>query len=392
MRTPVAVGSLIAVGILVAGCSTAAETDSVAAKPAELLIQTDAVIAGPANNVRDVEVISGKTMLIASHDERGQSASDGIWSLEKGGDPQSARQITKVARPGAIESRDGKTIFVSLPYSSTIKTLDPKTGVLSDFAGSGKRGFAGDGGAAVSASFNYPWGLAATSTTLYVGDTNNNRIRAIDLKTRIVTTVVGTGTAGFSGDGGSPLKAQLRAPGGLDVDKTGDLYFADVLNQRIRFVDFDKKAAAVITTVAGNGKVGFSGDGGAATDASLNYPWGVAVPASKDAEFIISDTRNNRIRAVAGQNTISTIAGNGKAGYSGDGGPAVDATLSGPFGISYEKDTTNGGGSGIFIAEAGNHAVRELDTKLSQVANPANGLSARTVEDGGPPIGWPPVN
>ena len=230
--------------------------------------------------------------------------------------------------------------------------------------------------------------MAATKDTLYVADTNNQRVRSFDLKSKddTVETVVGTGKAGFSGDGASPLDAQIHAPGDLATTGSGDLYIADVLNQRIRFVDFDKKKDAIITTVAGNGSAGFSGDDGPPTSASLNYPWGITV--ADGSTFTIADTRNNRIRSV-NKGKITTIAGTGVNGYSGDGGPALDAKLSFPFGISYDRETDNRGDKEYLFADSGNHAVRELDDKLGDAALAPAAPAPAGENSVSPP--WPPA-
>jgi len=175
--------------------------------------------------------------------------------------------------------------------------------------------------AASSAPLNAPERVAFDSAgSLYIADTINNRIRKVSGGT--ITTVAGNGSAGFSGDGGPATSASLFWPTGVAVDSAGNLYIADSWNNRIR-----KVAGGTITTVAGNGNGWFSGDGGPATSASLGYPNDVAVDSSGD--LYIADYWNNRIRKVS-RGTITTVAGNGNQGFSGDGGSATSAWLYDP--------------------------------------------------------------
>ena len=193
------------------------------------------------------------------------------------------------------------------------------TGIITTVAGNGSAGYSGDGGPATSAQLDGPEGVAVDgSGNLYIADTCNNRIRKVSA-TGIITTVAGNGSAGYSGDGGPATSAQLSLPAGVAVDGSGNLYIADSGNNRIRKVS----ATGIITTVAGNGSPGYSGDGGPATSAQLNQPAGVAVDAS--GNLYIADSSNNRIRKVSATGIITTVAGNGFDGYSGDGGPATSA-------------------------------------------------------------------
>ncbi|MER7225902.1 hypothetical protein ABT370_22285, partial [Streptomyces rubradiris] len=188
---------------------------------------------------------------------------------------------------------------------------------ISTVAGTGVAGFKGDGEAAVSAQLHRPYGVAVDGTgTLYFSDYNNHRIRKITTDGKI-GTVAGNGTAGFSGDGGPATAAQLNCPRGVAVDSTGTLYIADGTNHRVRKVTPDGK----ISTVAGNGTAGFGGDGGPATAARLNLPLAVAVDSA--GVLYITEYHNHRVRKVTPDGKISTVAGNGTAGFGGDGGPAT---------------------------------------------------------------------
>ena len=222
-------------------------------------------------------------------------------------------------------------------------------GVLSVVAGSGSQGFSGDGGAATSARLNSPQGVAIGSDgTLYVADTANQRIRAV-LNGKI-STFAGNGTAGFAGDTGPALAAAFNGPTALAVDTIGALLVCDSLNHRVRRI-----ASGAITTIAGSGTQGFAGDGAAATAAELDTPSGVAV--SVDGRIYIADSHNDRIRVIAQDGTISTFAGSGTRGFSGDYGAATSATLALPRGLMV---TPNGS---LLFADSNNHRVRMIDTQ-----------------------------
>ena len=201
-------------------------------------------------------------------------------------------------------------------------------------AGNGTQGYGGDGDAATSAQLYRPSGVAVDSAgNLYIADSNNQVIRKVVAGTGTITTVAGNGTSGFSGDGSAATSAQLAHPFGIAVDSMGNLYIGDTDNQRIRMV---AAGTGTITTVAGNGGVGYSGDGGAATSAQLYSPYGVAVDSAGDV--YIADVLNSAIRKVAaGTGTISTVAGTGTLGYSGDGGTATSAELHYPDGVAVDS-------------------------------------------------------
>jgi streptogramin lyase len=199
-----------------------------------------------------------------------------------------------------------------------IRRVDAVTGVITTVAGNGASGFSGDGGPATAANLSGPFGVAVDAAgNVLIADQNNARIRRVDAVTGVITTVAGNGAGGFSGDGGPATAASLSNPVGVAVDAAGNVLIADRSNQRIRRVD---AVTGVITTAAGNGASGFSGDGGPATAASLSSPWGVAVDAA--GNVLIADQSNSRIRRVdAVTGVITTVAGNGTFGFSGDGGP-----------------------------------------------------------------------
>ena len=224
-------------------------------------------------------------------------------------------------------------------------------GIINTVAGNGTGTFAGDGGAATTASLNSPVGIwVDVAGDLYIADQANNRIRKVTTSTGIITTIAGSGAAGYTGDGGLALTATLNSPTGVFVDATGNIFIADFGNNVIR-----KVSGGIITTVAGTGAAGFSGDGGLATAATLNNPFGIWVEAS--GNIIFTDQGNVRVRKVDGATgIITTIAGTGTPGFCCDGSPATAATFSHPSGICEDP-------SGViyFCTQGGNARVRKID-------------------------------
>ncbi len=201
---------------------------------------------------------------------------------------------------------------------------------------------------APDALLNYPIGIAvATDGTIYIADTKNHRIRRVD-SSKHITTIAGTGTAGWSGDGGKATAAKLNFPMGLALDAAGNLYIADAFNHRIRRVATD----GTIFTVAGRGPAGFSGDNGQAINARLFYPKSVNI--GPDGKLYIADTFNSRIRVVAADGTISTIAGNGRYGGNGDGGDSRSAELRFPNAVAVAADGK------VYISDTQNNKIRLL--------------------------------
>jgi len=224
--------------------------------------------------------------------------------------------------------------------------------VITTTAGTGSAGFSGDGGAATSAKVNAPSGVAEDlAGNIYFGDTANNRVRKVTAG--IITTVAGSGSYGFGGDGGQAKLAKLAGPTGVAVDASGNLYIADSNNGRIRKVT----PAGIITTVAGNGSgffgCGSGGNGGLATRAGLCAPTSVATDSGN---LYIADVGNNQIRKVTAAGIISAAAGNGSYGNSGDGVLATSARLANPTAVTFDSLHN------MYIADTGNNRVREVTT------------------------------
>jgi uncharacterized protein (TIGR03437 family) len=297
----------------------------------------------------------------------------GVGSAGMSGDG-GAGVSAQLQSPASVAGDEFGNLYVADTFNDRIRKVTPD-GAIATFAGGAGTGYSsGDGGAATSAGLSHPNGVALDrSGTPYIADTVGNTVRKVSAGGTI-TRVAGTGAAGFSGDGGAAADAALNTPIGVALDAAGNLYIADTMNQRIRRVGTDGK----ITTVAGNGSAGFYGDGGAATDASLNRPQQVTLDSG--GNLYIADTFNHRIRKVTPDGAIRTIAGNGIARDSGDGGPATAASLNYPKGIAIDAS------GNLFIADCFNGRIRLVteDGRISTVAgNGALGYGG----DGGKAIG-----
>lgn len=270
-------------------------------------------------------------------------------------------------------------LFIADTENHRIRKVD-RAGTISTVAGNNitflDQGYSGDGGPATNAKLFRPRGLALDDAgNLFIADSDNDRIRKVD-RSGAIMTIAGNGSYGFSGDGGPADEAAIAFPAGITVDGAGSLYIADRRNDRIRKVS----PSGVIDTVAGKGHVistsyGYSGDGGHANEARLNYPDGVAFDAPGNLYF--ADSGNNRIRKIDRRGIITTVAGNGLSGYSGDGGPAPRASLANP------RDVAIDGAGNMYIADSGNNRIRKVDRagKISTFAGTATGAYGG---DGGP--------
>lgn len=244
-------------------------------------------------------------------------------------------------------------VFVSDTFNHCVRRVDARTGQISTVAGCGKKGFSGDGGPAVEAFLNEPYGVALDGDgNLFIVDRLNVRIRRVDRATGVITTIAGTGQSNYSGDDGPASAATMREPNGIALNSRGDkLYIADVSDQRIRVVDL---GSMKITTFAGTGRKEHGGDGGPAANATLFGPRAVHLDAA--GNVYICEREGNSIRRVDGKTgQIETIAGTGSKGYSGDGGPAKNATFNGPKEIDVDSK------GNILVVDTENHAIRRID-------------------------------
>jgi uncharacterized protein (TIGR03437 family) len=274
----------------------------------------------------------------------------------------------EISFPTGVAVDSSGNVYIADLVNLRIRKLS-SGGTISTVAGNGKFSYSGDSGQATSAQLNTPQATAVDSSgNLYIADTANHVVRKVTAA-GVISTIAGNGTAGSGGDGGAATSAQLHSPQGIAVDGSGNVYIADTQNARVR-----KITGGTINTVAGSGTAGFGGDGGAATSAQLNIPTGLAVDGA--GNLYISDFSNNRVRKVTPGGVITTLAGNGLAGYLGDGGPATGAQVTTPVGLA-----TDASGN-VYIADTGNNAVRVVNSSgiISTVAG--NGLAGYSGDDG----------
>jgi uncharacterized repeat protein (TIGR01451 family) len=330
--------------------------------------------------------------------------------------------IAQLYYPTGVALDAAGNLYIADSNNHRIRQVSP-AGIINTVAGSGSSGYSGDGGAATAASLYYPYGVTVdASGNLYIADSDNYRIRMVSASGTI-TTVAGNGTCCFSGDGGAATKAQLDSPSGVAVDAAGDLYIADRYNGRIRKVS----ASGTITTIAGNGSYGYAGDGAAASTAVFRYPEGVAVDASGNVYIAdsgnarirqitaagaiatlagggvgdgglgvfgllnqpsgvardnagntyVADTNNSRVRKVAANGTITTVAGTAAPGSAGDGGAAVSAQLNAPQGLALDA------AGNLYIADTNNYRVRKVDSSGNITTVAGNGKCCGRTGDGG---------
>ena len=271
-------------------------------------------------------------------------------------------------RPTAIAFDSTGNLYFTETSNNVIRKVDT-LGNITTIAGTTTQGFSGDGALATTAQLDSPQGLALnpTSNTLYIADTHNHRIRQLNLTTGILTTIAGTGTPSFSGDTSLANNATLNLPTALAIDTRGNLYLADTANHRIRRID---ATTHIITTIAGNGTQGYSGDNSLATAASIDSPTGLAVDTL--GNLYLADTHNHRIRLIDVTNgIITTFAGTGTASFSGDNAASTTATLALPTGIALDP-TGN-----LYVADTANHRIRRIDAATSTITTAAgNGTQA----------------
>jgi len=350
------------------------------------------------NRIRKVDANTGIISTIAGMGHFGSTGDGG---------PATAARL---AAPSNIVVDPIGNIYFIEALSHKIRLIDD-TGKISTVAGNGTAGFAGDGGLAINASLSYPSGLLLDAGgNLYIGDYGNNRVRKIDTN-GFISTFAGNGTAAFAGDGGSATAAKLNGPSSIAIDKYGNIFISDMNNYRVRKVD----ASGIITTVAGNGgdgsintgdggialsatlaffngiamdaldnlyicgyasvrrvegsgiistvigdgTQGDSGDGGIASNAKL-FPTAIAIDANNDV--YVGDFENSKVRKVSfGTSLISTVAGNGLAGFWGDNGPGIDSWLLGPFGVVADP------AGNLFVADTWNSRVRKIDASSGEI-------------------------
>ncbi len=276
--------------------------------------------------------------------------------------------------PTAVAVDRQGNAYVCDTQNHRVRKIAP-SGIITAFAGSGALGSSGDGGPAVAASMNEPLGIAVDAMgNVYIADSQNNKVRVVTPDGKI-NTFAGTGQDTYGGDGGAAQQAAIYFPAGLAVDAAGNVYIADVGNARVRRVN---ASDGKINTIAGNGFIGFGGDGGAAKDAMLNAPIGVAVDGAGNVYF--TDYGNGRVRRVrASDNTITTIAGTGINGYNGDNVNALTAYLNFPLQLALDA------AGDLYIADQGNHRIRKITISTNVITTVVGIGTPGASGDGGVP-------
>ncbi|MGI8783510.1 MAG: SBBP repeat-containing protein [Acidobacteriota bacterium] len=310
-------------------------------------------------------------MLIRAEEQRDWAAVIVVPRGERTLEAGPARNALLRSPVGVVADAAGNIFFVDRD-NSRVRRIAAVTNFITTRVGTGPPGSVGDGGPATVAALNFPYGIAVSGNRLYVVEEASNRVRKVDLATGVITAFAGTGEAGPRGDGGPALAAGFTQPTGLAVDRNGNVYIADNANHRIRKVDANTN---VITTVAGNGDQGNSGDNGLATAASLAYPNGIAVDSA--GNIYIADQQNRKIRRVDTSGIITTYAGNGQSAYAGDNGQAVAASFITPNDIAVDS------AGNLFVADLAAYVIRRIDAVSKVITTVAGTGRSENSGDGG---------
>jgi len=274
----------------------------------------------------------------------------GNGALGYTGDGGDATSATLYSPYGVCVDSAGN-VYIADTSNNCIRKVDASSGIITTIAGTGAGGYNGDGILANTATITSPSGVWVDSAgNVYIADTGNHRIRKVDASSEIITTIAGTDVGGYNADDILATAAKLGSPSDVCVDSAGNVYIADMFNNRIRKVDASSR---IITTIAGTGVGGYNRDGILATTAKLSYPYGVSVDSI--GNVFIADSGNKRIRKIdASSKIITTIAGTGTAGYNGDGILANTARLETPYGVSVDS------AGNVYIADTFNNRIRKL--------------------------------
>jgi sugar lactone lactonase YvrE len=355
----ISLGIALIATLLLAGCGSSNNINSVSATVNQLSNSRGLAVDSSRNiyiadaGNQEIALVTNSTGLLTVF------AGTGLPGFSPDG---SAATSAQMRSPQGVAVDSSGNLYIADTGNNCIRKITASSGTISTIAGVSvpstgcTPGYAGDNGLATSAELKGPQAVALDSSgNLYIADTGNNVIRKVVLSTGVITTVAGNGTAGFSGDGVA-TSVMLNTPADVKVDSSGNLFIADQSNFAIREVS---ASTGAITTVAGlctttpslSCSSGYTGDGGAATSAQLNSPQAVAVDSS--GNIYIADTGNNVVRKVSG-GTITTAVGNGTAGYTGDGGSPGGAELNFPDGLTFDTSGM------LYIDDAGNKVVRTV--------------------------------
>lgn len=264
-----------------------------------------------------------------------------------------------VGGPFGISLGPDGALYICEISNHVIRRLDPKTGKLSTVCGSGKKGYAGDGGPAAKALLNEPYEVRFDAKGhMFFVEMQNHIVRRVDAETGVISTVCGTGKLGFSGDGGPAVQATMNRPHSICLDGSGNLYICDIGNHRVRKVDLE---TGQIETFAGTGEKKPTPDGAKLQGTPLNGPRALDYDPSTNDLYLALREGNAVYRIDLDEQTIHHIAGTGKSGYAGDGGPAKEALLSGPKGVALGPE------GDIYLADTESHTIRVIRRKSGEI-------------------------
>ena len=347
------------------------------------------VAIGTANLVNGLATFTTSLLSVASHTITASYSGAGAYSSGSTGTIVTAvgngtqgysgdngpAAAAMLSQPYGVAVDSAGDVFIADLGNNVVREVVKATGAIITIAGNGTQGYSGDNGPATAARLYDPAGVAVDSAgNVFIPELGNNVIREVVKATGVITTFAGNGTYGYSGDNGAAKSAKLASPNGVAVDAAGNLFIADTGNHLVREVI---KATGVIITVAGNGTNGYTGDNGPATSAALGYPEGVAVDAVGD--LFIADAGTDVVREVVkATGNIITVAGNGSFGYSGDNGAATAAKLFDPFGVAVDAI------GDLFIADTVNNAVREVVKATGNIVTAAGNGTQGYSGDNGP--------
>ena len=274
----------------------------------------------------------------------------------------------KLSKPSSVFVDDSNNIYIADNQNNRIRKVQASTGKIYTIAGTGFAGYSGDGALATTAKLKYPFCVFLDkSRNIFIVDQGNHAIRKIDATTGKISTIAGTGTPGFSGDSALATSAKLSSPAGIWVDTQNNIYISDHGNNRVRKID---GTTNIITTIAGNGGTAYFGDGGPAVNAKLNGPTGLCLDSKREVLYI-ADQINNVVRSIdLDNNIINTFAGNGSSGYSGDSSLATNATLRIPTDLTMDKY------GNLYIADQNNDVIRKVVIDYSGIVPIANTMNS----------------
>ena len=319
---------------------------------------------------------------VGNHKVREVDLTTGVISTVAGGGPGPgdgdggpATEATFSTHPMRVMADESGDLYVTDAHQNRVRRVDHATGIISTYAGNGDEGYSGDGGVATAAGLAVPHAARFDARgNLYIADTRCHRIRRVDAATGLISTAAGTGVAGYSGDGGPAVEAQLDGPLSVAPGQDDNVYIVDCGNARLRRIDV---ASGVVTTVAGCGEVGQIEDGVGALDARFGRLRDVLVAA--DGTLVVCDGNCSTVfRLDLVRGFIEFLAGNGSAGFAGDGGPATAAQLNLPYSIAMDA------ADNVYVKDSSNRRIRRVSVATGAISTIAGNGEYGSGGDGGP--------